>query len=439
AVGTPTMDIVGMARKGLRLDLRTAIHKAVKTGQQVVHENIAVETNGDVQAINLVVRPLGDLTDEPRLFLLVCPELGPSGTREQARKEGRVPKDGDVLMQQLESELRMTKEHLQASLEEVETSNEELRSSNEELLSTNEELQSANEELQTSKEELQSVNEELETINAELNKKVEELDSVNGDLRNLLQSTQIPTLFLDDALRIKRFTEASTEVFRLIESDVGRPISDIAQRLDTDLADDLKEVLRSLLPRERQGPVRDHSASYLMRILPYRSVDNVIDGLVVTFLDVTHVNRAREQQDRLASIVESSQDAIVGRTLEGTITTWNDAAAEMFGYSEKEAVGQHVGIIASEDAREEMERTHQALEQGRSVAPFEAVRRTRDGRRLTVSVAMSPIRDAGGALTGASAIFRDITELKRAQDALRREARSKDQFMAVRRHPLRKR
>src|SRR5262249_19227079 len=193
--------------------------------------------------------------DEPGLFLVVFQELGPPRTREQARREGRAPKEGDVLMQQLESELRMTKEHLQASLEEVETSNEELRSSNEELLSTNEELQ-------TSKEELQSVNEELETINAELNKKVEELDSVNGDLRNLLQSTQIPTLFLDNALRIKRFTDASTEVFRLIETDVGRPISDIAQRLDTDLADDLKEVLRSLLPRERQVRLRDHSPSY---------------------------------------------------------------------------------------------------------------------------------------------------------------------------------
>src|SRR5262249_10275479 len=271
---------------------------------------------------------------------------------------------GDVLMQQLESELRMTKEHLQASLEEVETSNEELRSSNEELLSTNEELQSANEELQTSKEELQSVNEELETINAELNKKVEELDSVNGDLRNLLQSTQIPTLFLDNALRIKRFTDASTEVFRLIETDVGRPISDIAQRLDTDFGDDLKEVLRSLMPRERQVPLPAHSARYLRRGLPYPRGDNPIAVPVGTFLDVTQVNRAREQQDRLASIVESSQDAIVGRTLDGTITTWNEAATEMFGYSEKEALGQHVGLIASEDGRDEMERTHRALEHG---------------------------------------------------------------------------
>ena len=236
-----------MARRGLRLELRTAIHKALKTGESVVRERIAVEANGEVQVINLVVRPLPELGQDPGLFLVVFQEVGPAEPRDQARK-GAATGAGDHLVQQLESELRMTKEHLQASVEEVETSNEELKSTNEELLSTNEELQSANEELQTSKEELQSVNEELETINAELSKKVEELDWVNSDLQNLLQSTRIPTLFLDNHLRIKRFTQAATSVFRLIESDVGRPITDIAPSFVEDLIADFKQTLRTASP-----------------------------------------------------------------------------------------------------------------------------------------------------------------------------------------------
>jgi two-component system, chemotaxis family, CheB/CheR fusion protein len=436
AVGTPSMDIVSMARKGLRLDLRAAIHKARKTGEPVVHEGVAVETNGDLQQINLIVRPLHEGSDDSGLFLVVFQELGPPKSLKEAKKHKRSG-EGDPLVEQLESELRMTKDHLQATIEEVETSNEELRSSNEELLSTNEELQSANEELQTSKEELQSVNEELETINAELGKKVEELDVANGDMQNLLQSTQIPTVFLDKELRIKRFTEAATRVFRLIETDVGRPIGDIAHRFETNLIEDLKEVLRTLAPKDHQVRLADQTATYLMRILPYRRMDNVIDGVVLTFLDVTALNRALEQHGRLAAIVESSQDAIVGRTFDGVVTTWNEAATRMFGYTEAEALGRPISVIVPDDGSEELERVHAQLRRGEIVAPFESVRRTRDGRRLAVSVAISPLKDVSGRLIGSSAIFRDISDLKRAQEVLRKEAHYKDQFLALLSHELR--
>src|SRR5262245_37336439 len=404
AVGVPSADIIGMARKGLRLDLRTAIHKAVKTGQPVVHERVSVETNGDVQLINLVVRPLAEMGHDPTLFLVVFQELGLPKSREEAQRDGAAPDLGDHVVQQLESELRTTKEHLQATIEEVETSNEELKSSNEELLSTNEELQSANEELEISKEELVSVNEELETINSELNKKVEELDSVNSDLQNLFQSTQIPTLFLDNNLRIKRFTEDATAVFRLIETDVGRPITDIAPGFEGDIVSELKEVQRTLGMKERQVSLADRSATYLMRVLPYRRLGNVIDGLVVTFLDVTQLNRALEQQARLASIVESSQDAIVGRTFDGQILTWNAAAEKMFGYTAEEAVGRDMSLIVPRDSMEQVQDVHGRLERGETVAPFEAARTTRGGRRLTVSVAVSPLKDAAGRLIGASTI-----------------------------------
>jgi two-component system CheB/CheR fusion protein len=435
AVGTPSMDLVAMARRGLRLDLRSAIHKAVRTRDVVVHERVAVQMNGDVQVINLIVRPLGELGHDPGLFLVVFQEAGPPRPREPDAHESAPQRDS--LVQQLESELRTTKEHLQATVEEVETSNEELKSSNEELLSTNEELQSANEELQTSKEELQSVNEELETINAELNKKVEELDHVNSDLYNLLQSTQIPTLFLDNQLRIKRFTHAATHLFHFIDADVGRPIGDLASRFEGDLMADLREVQRTLAVRERQVVLTDRSAVYLVRVLPYRRLDDVVDGLVVTFLDVTALNRALGERARLAGIVESSQDAIVGRSFDGTILTWNDAAERMFGYSANEALGSPMSLMVPPDGIAQVNEMHERVKLGESIPPFESVRLARDGRRIDVSVAISPIRDEAGHPVGASAIFRDISDLKRAQLALEQEAREKDQFLAILSHELR--
>jgi two-component system CheB/CheR fusion protein len=435
AAGAPSASLVAMARKGLRLELRTALHQAAKTGETVRREDVLVETNGDVQPINLVVRSLPELGSDPAFLLVVFQESGPPRSRDHGQKSVGAASSDHIV--QLESELRSTRDHLQATVEEVETSNEELKSTNEELLSTNEELQSANEELQTSKEEMQSVNEELETINAELTKKVEQLDSVNSDLQNLLQSTQIPTLFVDNSLRIKRFTETATQVFRLLEGDIGRPITDMAPRFEGDMVADLREVQRTLSAKERQVRLADGSAAYLMRVLPYRRVDGLVDGLVLTFLELTQLDQALAQKARLATIVETSQDAIVGRTLDGTITSWNQAAGEMFGYSAQEAVGNSLSLIVPQDGWEEMERVLQRMTRGESVVPYESALRARDGRALSVSIAMSPIRDAQGRLIAASAIFRDITELKRIQEQLRRETHEKDQFLALLSHELR--
>ena len=436
AAGLPSSNVVDMARSGLRLDLRAAIHQAIKTGEVVTHENVLVETNGDVQRIDLVVRPLPELGDASRLFLVVFRELGSPRSRAQASADGAVVQTGDAIVQQLESELRATKEHLQATAEELETSNEELKSSNEELLSTNEELQSSNEELQTSKEELQSVNEELETINAELVKKVQELDAVNSDMENLFHGTQIPTLFVDNDLRIKRFTGASTEVFRLIDTDVGRPIADIAPRFSNELIPDMKGVLRTLTPKEREIRVSEDGSAYQMRILPYRRLDNVIDGLVVTFQNVTQLTQAQEQRARLAAVVESSHDAIVSRTLEGIITSWNAAATHLFGYTSEEAIGHPMSLILPADHQEELRETERRLLQGERVAPYESLRQTNDGRILPVLVAVSPVRDSAGRMVGSSGIFRDLTELKRAQ-IVREESQRKDQFLAILSHELR--
>jgi len=438
APGAPSTDVVQMARPGLRLDLRTAIHKTVRTGETVVHQNVLVETNGEVQRINLLVRPVTELGADAGLFLVVFQEVGPPENREDAAAGSAAARTtDDSVVQQLESELRTTKDHLQATVEEVETSNEELKSANEELLATNEELQSSNEELQTSKEELQSVNEELETINAELNSKVRELDQANSDLENLFQATLIPTLFLDGGLGIKRFTSAASQVFRLIGTDVGRPITDIAPRFTEDLLPDMKEVLRTAEPRSRQVHLGDGSATYIVRMLPYRLLDNTLDGLVVTFLDVSQLEAAQEQHARLAAIVASSHDAIVSRAFDGAISSWNEAAARLFGYSEQEAVGKSIfDLIVPPDLRMEIEQTDQVLRRGGRVAPFESARLTKDGTRIAVLVAVSPVKDAEGRLTGSSAVFRDLTELNRVR-GLQDEARRKDQFLATLSHELR--
>ena len=246
-------------------------------------------------------------------------------------------------------ELLGTRERLRNIAEELEAANEELQSSNEEYLSVNEELQSTNEELETSKEELQSLNEELQTINAELNHRNENLVRSNSDLANLFDSTSIATLFLDRDLRIRRFTPRLLEIFNLREGDEGRPISDIVTHLTRDgLGHDVQQVLRSLVPIEREVMMAEDGASYLMQVRPYRDLNNVIDGAVVTFVDISERKKHEQARGLLAAIVEGSQDAIVSQDLAGLITSWNSGAEQLYGYSAAEAIGQPMTMLLAE-------------------------------------------------------------------------------------------
>ncbi|HKV06531.1 MAG TPA: chemotaxis protein CheB, partial [Thermoanaerobaculia bacterium] len=449
--GAPSLNVLDLARKGLRLDLRTALHKAATAQTIVLHEDVAFEVDGQVQRVNLIVRPLPEVGEEPSLFMVVFQEIF---TREEGA-EPAVPRglsSDDLAVRRLEAELKATRDHLQATLEELESSNEELVSSNEELLSMNEELQSANEELQTSKEELQSVNEELETVNAELKKKLDEIDRANSDLQNLFQSTRIATVFVDRELRIKRFTPAATDVFRLIDADVGRPIADIAPRFtDGDLLDDIRSVLKRLTPRERQVSVPEASSWYMLRVLPYRTLEDVIDGVVVTLVDVTDLKRAQEQRALLAAIVESSQDAIIGKTLDGIVTSWNSAAERMYGYSAWEAIGRPVDFLLPPERRGELVPVFERLARGEAVEPFETVRLRRDGAPLDIFLTLSPVRDSSGRIVGVSGIDRDVSERKRAREALEASEAQlrqrteqlleadhrKDEFLAMLGHELR--
>ncbi len=414
--GAPTVNVIEMARKGLRLDVRTALHKAVTSRVEVVHENVIFEVDGQAQRVNVIARPMPELGEDPGLFMIVFQEIVTSG-EAGAEAEVEVLAGDDPMVRRLEAELRTTKDHLQTTMEELESSNEELVSSNEELLSMNEELQSANEELQTSKEELQSVNEELETVNAELKKKLEELDRANSDLQNLFQSTHIATVFVDRELRIKKFTPAATEVFRLIDTDVDRPIADIAPRFSgSDLVADIREVLRTLASRERQVGTEDGTAWYLLRILPYRTLDDVIDGVVLTFLDITELKRTEGERGKLAAIVEFSQDGIIGKTLDGVVTSWNFGAERMYGYTAREMIGRPIEVVVAPECRSQMVAVFEQLRRGERVEPFETTRVRKDGERFDISLTLSPVHDAAGRLVGASGIDRDISDRKQIDE-----------------------
>ncbi|WP_437642546.1 CheR family methyltransferase [Sorangium sp. So ce854] len=404
STGALDVNVSSMVLRALRPEVRSAVHRAVRMREQVVHENIAVETIAGTQRLNLVVRPLGDLEDELGLFVVLFDELRPAAQGEAPTPGPR--RESASLIDQLEHELKATREHLQTAIEELETSNEELKSSNEELLSMN--------------EELQSLNQEFEALNAELKTKIEQLDAANSDLQNLLLSTQIPTVFLDEELRIRRFTPAATEVFRLIEGDVGRPILDIAARFDaSSLVPDAREVLRTLAPREREVHVDDGQCCYMMRILPYRTLANVISGVVVTLVDVTSLKEAELHRGRLAAIVASAEQAILGATVGGAITTWNAAAERMFGYSEREALDRPVHVLVAPERADELRAVFERVVHGERVDPIETVGVARGGGRVDVSINLAPIHDAAGKIIGASAMVNDITQRKRAEEALR--------------------
>ncbi|HZU89458.1 MAG TPA: chemotaxis protein CheB [Stellaceae bacterium] len=292
--GPPTRDVVAMARPGLRADLYAALRGARETGQRMTRERIPVEVDGEVRMVGLAVQPIteADMT----AYGVVFTDQGP--VRPPDESDGRGA-EGDAVLRQIEQELQETRERLQATIEELETANEEFRSSNEELVSVNEELQSTNEELETSKEELQSVNEELQTVNAELSSKIEELGRANTDLNNFIQSTQIATVFLDRNLVIRNFTPEVTRIFNLIPSDRGRPLTDIVGRIDyPELESDMHAVAGTGQTIERSVGV-EGGAHYLARILPYRNNDNVIDGVILTFVDVTSIIAAEEKQKAL--------------------------------------------------------------------------------------------------------------------------------------------
>jgi two-component system CheB/CheR fusion protein len=358
----------------------------------------------------------------------------------------------------LETELAYTRETLQATIEELETSNEEMQATNEELVASNEELQSTN-------EELHSVNEELYTVNAEYQQKIMELKELNTDLAHLLEGTDVGTVFLDHDLRIRRFTSRIANVFRFQPYDIGRRISDFSHNIERpQLIDDIERVRATGIVIEDE--VRDRSAvPYFLRILPYRinrqtdpaesepAIPPIapIDGVVLTLTDISALDRARSHLARLSAIVESSEDAIIGNTLSGTITSWNRGAERLFGYTAEAALGRGLRMLVAEGSEPELDRALDRAERGETVEHVQWLSRHSAGSRIEVSTTLSPIHDRTGEIVGVSAIGRDISPLLAAQRELEQRerkitslleqaedsARHREQFIAMLSHELR--
>jgi PAS domain S-box-containing protein len=285
AAGKVNWNIFAMAREGLSYELASAFRKALLQNDEVKMSGLEVKTNGSMQTVDLLVRAIQKPDGLRGMVLVVFLDaVSPADAKTPPRKKRELVGAREAA---LENALREARENLQTAREEMQTSQEEAKSANEELQSTNEELQSTNEELTTSKEELQSVNEELQTLNAELQTKVEALSSADNDWVNLLNSTEIATLFLDSRMLVRRFTSRATNIIKLIPSDVNRPITDLVTDLNyPEMAEDVKEVLKTLVFMEKEVTARD-GRWFAVRIMPYRTRENKIDGVVITFTDIT--------------------------------------------------------------------------------------------------------------------------------------------------------
>ena len=399
-------NILKMAREGLRMALTTTLHKAVGTKDTVRVPSLRVKTNGHFTTANLTVRPVTSgpaASSESPLYLVILEEA-PEGSGQVAdsgqRVTGPAAEAGTAALVQ---ELRAKEEYIQSMHEELESSTEELRSSNEEMQSVNEELQSTNEELETAKEEMQSVNEELSTVNAELQNKVAGLSQASNDMNNLIAGTNIGTVFVDFELRILRFTPSVTEIINLILSDVGRPVAHIVSNLVgyDSLVADVQAVLKTLAPKV----VDVQTAAgkwFTLRIQPYRTLDNVIEGAVLTFVDITDRKHTEEslhksnELARLAVVVRDAHDAVTVQDLEGRMLAWNPGAVRMYGWTEAEALLLNVRDRIPQGLREGALDTLAKLSRAQVLEPYRTQRISKDGTVLEVSIISTALLNETG-------------------------------------------
>ncbi|HXV19362.1 MAG TPA: EAL domain-containing protein [Desulfuromonadales bacterium] len=411
--GEPTRDILKMAREELRPALRAAIYKAFAEQKQVVFRGVKAVTNGEEATVNVLVEPLSAPPPAEKLAMVVLEPVLPPASQPTPSGGGEAlagdEASKEMLVRQLEEQLRITHEQLQAVTEQLETSqegfmsaNEELMSINEEFQSANEELQSTNEELETSKEELQALNEELVTVNAELQGKVEELDRANSDMENLFKSSEIATFFLDRQLTIRRFSPAMANIFNLIPADIGRPFRHLAGTIDwSGLPEDARTVLAALAPVEREVAALEGGRHYLMRVLPYRTTEGTVDGVAVTLVDITERKRAEEQIRSTALFPEENPFPILRVTGDGALQYANRASEALLTQWQCS-----IGETVPEFVRRELA---MALEKG--------VTRELEIRcgESDLSCVLVPITERGYV----NLYGRDVTERKRAEAALR--------------------
>ena len=443
-VGLP--NIVNMAREGLRGKMTMALRKAAEAKESLSYPLVRFKTNGHFSFVNLSIHPVatGHETEpaaplEESLFLVVLEEAKP--TEDAGAASPSDPPDPsmdvDTRITALKGELLSQEEYLQSANEELESSTEELKSANEEMQSINEELQSSNEELETSKEELQSLNEELLTVNTELQNKVEELSQSNNDMNNLLAGTGIGTVFVDHQLRIMRYTPTASKLINLIESDVGRPVGHVLSNLSgyDDLSADVKSVLNTLHPKEVEVQT-DSGDAYLMHILPYRTMNNVIEGAVITFVNITELKKLnvditelkkvqaalRKSQDRLKKLfVEAPLGIALIDSLTGHIHDVNPMCAKIAGRTMEEMAHMDWMTITDPDYAQEARENMARLKAG-EINGFQMENRCLhpDGAAVWISMTITLVQVEDQTHPLHMCMVEDITERKQAEDTLQK-------------------
>lgn len=415
AAGKANMNIFAMAREGLRNELPMAFRNVMQTFDRLVLRNIKVAPRvGEAYYFDVTIQQIEKPLKLKGKILVIFNDV--ENPRQEGSGKKRRKTSGNALKVEVEEELQRVKEELQSTREEMQTSQEELQSTNEEMQSTNEELQSTNEELTTSKEEMQSLNEELHTVNAELVSKIDDSARVNNDMNNLLNSIDIATLFLDKNLRIRQFTHPATKIFKLIPSDIGRLFTDqVTDLVYPELYNEAREVLRSLVFVEKSVSTRD-GRWFNIRIMPYRTFDDKIDGLVITFVDITKSkkleNALQHSQTTLQSFIQTVPSVIVGLSSDGKVIEFNPEAEKLFGYSREEVSGkEYVDLFVSPSSRKEVESEMKNLLAGKFPHRFVNQVKTMNGEELKIEWSAHELLDGTGKITVIIAIGVNLTKL----------------------------
>jgi two-component system CheB/CheR fusion protein len=404
ASGVASLNLFDLLKQALRPAVRSALHEAFENRQAVTRDDLALHLDGRTRPLDLIVEFIPANRLHGDLCVVAFRQVAP---RAEADTQAAPAADRS----ELEQKLHATQSELRAANAELVALQEDSKAVTEEYQSINEELQSSNEELETSKEELQSVNEELQTVNNELEHKNQQLGELNSDLRNLLESTEIATIFLDKDFRIKNYTPAISDLFYLRASDVNRPLSEITGRLDySALKRDVETVLRKLTVVEREVSL-DDGRTFIMNIRLYRTVSDVINGVVITFFDISERKRYEAQRAWLAAIVEGSYEAILSADLDGYITTWNAAAERIFGYSQGEALGQPLPrfLVGQDEAGDDPELAAIWRLEDQPTRLERTIRR-KDGQPIEITLTASLVKDQSGQATAIALVVQDITE-----------------------------
>ena len=439
--GEPTRNLIRIILPELRLDLQVMLLavRANSTASAVESRRVNVQLGAETSVVDLRVRCVAEGPHQAAGFFLVTFDEIVAAPAASAEPPDKLVADL-AIVGQLEEELQRTHDALHLTVEQYETSTEELKASNEELQAINEELRSTTEELETSKEELESLNEELATVNQELRENLEELGRANSDMQNLLSATDLGIVFLDSALQIKLYTARALDLFNITAADIGRPLDHFTNKLDyPGLTADAEAVLRTLQSSEREVCSTD-GRWYLARLVPYRTLANEFDGVVLNFVDISEHRHAQELRRQAAAMQEEAQ--ILGLAnvfvcdLEDHIILWNAACEELFGYTREEAVGQLSVKLLSTEFPQSLEAINAVLLANGSWNG-EVIQVTRTGDRLTIATRWMLHRKESGEPSAILKTFHDVTARKRAEDELREAETYKDHFLAMLSHELR--